>query len=451
VAADVKSAQREFGAILGEDRLADDPAACAACAVDGKVPWLVLYPSTAEEVAAVLKSAAGRGLAVIPFRNRTKLDIGNPPERYDIGLSLKEMNNVWQYEPADLTITAEPGMKFGDFQHLAAGQQLWLPLDPAGGAKASLGGILATNASGALRQAYGSARDMVLGMKIATTEGTIIKTGGRVVKNVAGYDLGKLLLGSYGTLGVIVEASLKLYPLPARRATFVLRTGNLGIARDVRRRILGSPLALLRLVLLDAAAARRLRAGTPLAAESREPEMWMEGGGSERVLERTRAVLEGLGREVGASTEAYPAEDAESVWSHASDFRRWIAETHPGAVVLRVSLPISRSEEFLSAAQQEAENAKTEMAAMSLAGVGAAHVALLNPAGAGDGEKLIRRLRQLAEELGGALVVEQCPLEWKARLDVWGEPRDDCGIMRKVKVAWDSKRILAPGRMIGRI
>lgn len=451
MATDVKSAQKEFAALVGEDHLSDDPATCAACAVDGSVPWLVLYPTTAEEVAAALKLAADRGLAVIPFRNRTKLDIGNPPRQYDVGLCLKGMNNVWHFEPADLTITVEAGMKLGDFQYLANRHQLWLPLDPAGGASASLGGILATNASGPLRHAYGSPRDMVLGMKIATAGGTLIKTGGRVVKNVAGYDLSKLLIGSYGTLGVIVEASLKLSPLPVQRASYVLRAGNLGIARDLRRRILASPLTLIRQVLFDEEAMRTLRAGTPLASEPRGPEMWMEAAGSERVLERTGAVLEKLGKEVGASAEVYRAEETASVWNRAADFRRWMGEAHPGAVALRVHLPLSQSEEFLSRAEQEAENAKARMATMSLAGVGIVQGAILDSDTSGERETLVRRLRQSAEEFSGSLVLEQCPLEWKARLDVWGEPQDDFDVMKKVKATWDPKGTLAPGRMIGRM
>src|SRR5438874_271420 len=136
-----------------------------------------------KEVAAVLQCAADHELAVLPCRNLTKIGIGHPPRRYDVALSLKEMNRVWYYEPADLVISVEPGMKLGDFQHFVGRHRLWLPLDPAGGARASLGGILAASSSGPLRSAYGTPRDMVLGMKIATTEGNVIKTGGRVGKN----------------------------------------------------------------------------------------------------------------------------------------------------------------------------------------------------------------------------------------------------------------------------
>src|SRR5256712_11472737 len=266
----VQPAQAGFAAVVGESRVISGAAECAAYAVDGKVPNWVVYPSSAEQVAGVLSHAAELGLAVVPSRNDTKIGIGNPPRRYDVALSLKEMNRVWHYEPDDLTITVEAGMKLGDLQHFLARRRLWLPLDPPGGPRASLGGILATNSAGALRLPYGSPRDLGPGMKIANTEGKLIKAGGRVVKNVAGYDLVKLLIGSYGTLGVIVEASLKLFPLPAERATFVASIRGLDSARELRRKILNSPLQPLRMALLDATAASISRAGPSLDTRSRE-------------------------------------------------------------------------------------------------------------------------------------------------------------------------------------
>src|SRR5208283_2789389 len=199
-----------------------------------------------------------------------------------IALSLRDMKRVIHYEPADLTVSVEAGMRFGDFQNLIGQSGLWLPLDPRGGADSSIGGIIAASAAGPLRQGYGGPRDMVIGLKIATTDGRIAKTGGRVVKNVAGYDLGKLLTGSMGTLGVIVEACLKLFPKPPERATFTMRAGTLGIARDLRRGILRSPLDPMRLVLLDAQAKALLEDSTQ-PPERPDAELWIELGGSHRV------------------------------------------------------------------------------------------------------------------------------------------------------------------------
>src|SRR5947208_16263939 len=208
------------------------------------------------------------------------------------------MNRVWYYEPADLVISVEPGIKLGDFQHFVGRHRLWLPLDPAGGARASLGGILAASSSGPLRSAYGTPRDMVLGMKIATTEGKIIKTGGRVVKNVTGYDMAKLLIGSYGTLGVIVEVSFKLYPQPAESATFVIPLASLDAARELRRKVQQSHVQPLRMLLMDRATAAAARAFSPWGEgdRSESSELFIEAGGSVNVIERCARGLDEMAR-----------------------------------------------------------------------------------------------------------------------------------------------------------
>ena len=439
----------EFASIVGESRVVSEASACAAYAVDGRVPRWVVYAPSAEQVAAVLHCAAEHDLAVIPCRNATKLSIGNPPRRYDVALSLKEMTRVWHYEPADLTLSVEPGMKLGDLQPFVGRQNLWLPLDPPGGSRASIGGILAANASGPLRLFYGTPRDMALGLKIATTEGKIIKSGGRVVKNVAGYDLMKLAIGSYGTLGVIVEASLKLFPLPVERATFVLPTGTLGIARELRARIVHSPLQPMRLVLLDAAAAGLVRAGSSPTAPVKEPEVWIEVGGSRRVIERYAREFEELGRAAGATVQRLETESAELGWGRIADFRSWLAESHPNPVILKATLPLASSEEFLSRAQQEAESEKLRLASFCQVGVGIVHLVFLEMPAAPAPVALLSRLRQAAVDLGGALGIERCPPEIKARVDAWGATGDDLEVMRKLKSAWDPKGILAPGRFVG--
>ena len=445
----VEVMRRELAVIVGTSRVVSDPIACAALSVDGKSPQCIVYPASAEEVAATLRRAAELGLGVIPCRNGTKLGVGNPPRRYDAALSLKDMNRVWHYEPDDLTVTAEPGMKFGDFQHFVGRHGLWLPLDPPGGARASLGGIVATNATGPLRLRYGAPRDMVLGMKIATVEGKVVKAGGRVVKNVAGYDIAKLLIGSHGTLGVIVETSFKLFPLPAERATFVMTAGTLGIARDLRRRILHSPLTPLRMVLLDARAAGLTVAGTPLERPVKEPEIWLEVAGSPRVMERCHRELADFAKAAGTPLRRLASEDAETVWARIADLQSWLPRRSSGVVILRALLPDAASEELLSRAEQEAENEKALLAGFAQLGVGVLHFCLLADAATPAVLGLIRRLRGAAESLRGVLIIERCHWDIKDRVDAWGSPGDDFAVMKKIKETWDPKGTLSPGRFPG--
>jgi glycolate dehydrogenase FAD-binding subunit len=445
----VESVHSELATLLGDSRMVSDPAVCAAWSVDGKIPQYVVYPTSAELVATVLRCAAQHDLAVIPCRNATKLGAGNLARRYDLALCLKEMNQVWHYEPADLTITVEPGMKFGDFQHFVGRHGLWLPLDPRGGARASLGGILATNSTGPLRLHYGTPRDMLLGMKVATSEGKVIKTGGRVVKNVAGYDLGKLLVGSHGTLGVIVEASLKLYPLPPQRATMVLGVGSFAAARELRRRLLRSPLAPLRAMLLDPSAAALVRGESREDGKNAEPEVWLELGASPRVIARCERELGELSRDIATRLSRWETWDAEPIWTRVADPCDWLQEDYPALVVLKAALPLAGVEDFLAQVHQEAEAEHSELAGFSQMGAGIVHLCVLAQKFAPEMEGSVKNIRKAAEGFGGSLVLEECPTELKSRVEVWGPVGDDFEAMRRLKAVWDPKGVLSPGRFMG--
>jgi glycolate oxidase FAD binding subunit len=286
---------------------------------------------------------------------------------------------------------------------------------------------------------------MVIGLKIATTDGKIAKTGGRVVKNVAGYDLGKLLTGSMGTLGVIVEASLKLFPRPPERATFALSIATLEIARELRRRILRSPLDPMRLVLLDASAAALMNDSVK-GPESDEMELWIEIGGSHRVIERCMLELRHLASAVGSTLAR--REDAEKAWERISNAARWLKPKYRDVTLLKASLPLAATEEFLSRAQLEASSEKIPLAGFALVGVGIVHLWALQEALGTNIGAWVARLRQAAKALGGSLVIEHCPTKLKGQVDVWGASGDDLGAMRKMKAAWDPQAVLSPGRFV---
>lgn len=437
----------ELAAIAGASHVTADEGICAQVTVGGKTPKVVAYPSSSEEVAEILRYASERGLAVIPCRNATKLSLGNPPRRYDIALSLKDMNRVWHYEPADLTVSVEPGMKFGDFQRFVGKDGLWLPLDPAGGAQASLGGILAANASGSLRIHYGTARDMTLGMRIATTEGKVIKTGGRVVKNVAGYDLTKLMIGSFGTLGVIVEASFKLFPLPLERATLVMTAETLDKVCLIRRAVQTSPMRPLRFVLTDSAMRNQLGISQSSAAPRGGLEFWIEFGGTKRVLSRCEEELKQIASRYGESVRSASEEPSgEDRWRRLSDLHTEVA-AKANDWLLKACLPISQVEEFLGQALRSLEphGPVIKICADPLAGIvrvwlSSSDKSLNDP---------VLKLRGIAGELGGSLTVEFSPAGATGTVDAWGATEDDFETMRKLKEAWDPKVVLSPGRFVG--
>jgi FAD/FMN-containing dehydrogenase len=266
-----------------------------------------------------------------------------------------------------------------------------------------------------------------------------------VVKNVAGYDLGKLFTGSLGSHGVIVEANLKLFPMHPARATFAFKTGTLEVARDLRRNILRSPIDPMRLVLLDAPALELFR---ELAHTPAKPgiELWIEVGGSHRVIERCLLELRHLATAAGATLER--RDDAEESWQKISNLAHWLQPKYHILAVLKAVLPIAAAEEFLRRAQQEASAAKIPLAGFAQVGVGIVHLCILQER-PGDGvAEFVLCVRQAASNLGGTLIVEHCGAELKRTVNVWGAQSDDLGAMHRLKSVWDPNAILSPGRFV---
>ncbi len=212
----------------------------ATHAVDGIIPVAVVAPESLESLSATVKMASEQGYAVIPRGGGTKMDFGLPPSRADIVVSLERLNRIVSHEPADQTATAEAGITMAGLQAGLGDRGQYLPLDPPHGHAGTLGGVLATNTSGVLRTSYGTARDMVIGARVVQADGTIVKSGGQVVKNVAGYDMNKMYIGSLGTLGILAEVTLKLQPLPAEGKMVVGSMPGISTATECALRIMDS-------------------------------------------------------------------------------------------------------------------------------------------------------------------------------------------------------------------
>ncbi len=247
--------------IVGESHIIQDPDQLKAYAIDGKKPKVVVTPATIDEVSRVVAYASQEHRAIVPRGNGSKMKMGGIPRKMDIVLSTRRLNRITDRDCENLTLSAESGLTLGEVQQGLAkvGKGYFLPLDPPFTDQATLGGIVATNSSGPKRLLYGSARDMMIGAKAVFPNGDIVVSGGKTVKNVSGYDMCKLLIGSYGTLGILCEMTFKLLPLPEKEATLGLSFAALEDADDFVRELRGGQLIPSSIEILNGLAVQKMR------------------------------------------------------------------------------------------------------------------------------------------------------------------------------------------------
>jgi len=452
----------QLSSLLGSDRLSTDAAATRPFRVDGVTPAAVVEPTDAKELAAIVQWARSHQVALLPATTGLYLPLGNPPAAIGVAVSLARLNRVLHYDPGDLTLGVEAGLPLAEMQKLLAGNGLFLPADPPYAGRAALGGLLAANASGPWRFAYGTWRDFVVGMKFVTGEGKLIKTGGRVVKNVAGYDLSKLLISSLGSLGIVTEINFRVFPQPRQTATFVAAFTEAHTALAMRDRIVHSVWQPQALELLSPEAARLLHS-TPLspvapATGSVIPsDHWslvVSVGGVEKVIQRYETDFSALARELkAASFTVHHQEEERALWAGVRDFLPRTRESNPATTVVKAALPLTQIGPFLGRGQQVAARYELAAAAGAHAGSGIAFLYLLPDPGMADAA---RRTAQAATEmihagnnLGGRVTIPWCPTEVKRDVNVWGPLRDDFPLMKKLKAQFDPDRILNPGRFVG--
>jgi glycolate oxidase FAD binding subunit len=402
------------------DRLLPDGVAVdtSPYVLDGLTPALAAFPSTAGEVASVLAAADEARAAVVPWGSGSHQGLGMPLSRYDLALDLRRLNRVVEYEPADLTVTVEAGIELDELQRVLAERGQWLPLSPPREPHATLGGALSINASGPDRYRYGTARDLLIGVTFALPNGELVKSGGRVVKNVAGYDLGKLQIGALGTLGVLAQATLKVAPLPARTEMAQV-DGPLPILMSITTAAIDRLLAIQGLLLYR-----------PAEATSWRLQVLLAGGAA--------AVARSLKDLSSIAADARLREPDQELSGPS------LLDLISGPVVARASLiPTVLPSVCEALAAQGAS-----VAAYPAAGIA---YASWTDAGSVDVGRLRSLRRQCVETGRGALVLERAPLALKRRFDVWGEPPSSFELMRRLKSELDPNHILNPGRYLGGI
>jgi glycolate dehydrogenase FAD-binding subunit len=423
-AAPCEDAISALRAVVGD---AHARAAEAADAIDGVFPRVVVEPGSVEEVSAVLRGARALGLAVVPRGSGTKLHWGAPPRRADLVLATSRLDRVLEHAAGDLVVTAQAGVRLATLQEVLAGAGQRLALDPPEPG-ATLGGIVAAGASGPCRHRFGTARDLLIGIRVVLADGTVAKAGGKVVKNVAGYDLGKLFTGSLGTLGVVVETTFRLHPRPADRLLVRQGLETPEAAGAAVQALLHSSLVPSAVELL-----------WPAEAGSGTLAVLFEGSPRSAISQAEAAASRLGGRGTILADEALELE-----WEKTT--------AHPFAAAdlgLKASAPPSDLPRVLRAVMTAAGKRSLGARMSGRAGTGVLHVGVTS----GDAEahaSLLAELRQVLLPFGASVVVVQASPELKRRVDVWG-PVGALPLMRRVKAQFDPDGRLAPGRFVGGI
>ena len=416
--------ESDFRAILGDQGVI---LATSADAIRNQQPKLILEPANELHLAAALRIANDANLAVIPRGGSTKQAWGNPPTRADIILSTKRLDKILEHVWSDMTVSVEAGCTVATLQQALAQHGQRLAIDLLWPSTATIGGILSTNDSGALRLRFGSLRDLVIGATIALSDGTLASSGGKVVKNVAGYDLQKLVTGAFGTLGVITRAVFRLYPLAKESRTISCLARDAAEAQRLLLAIQDSKLA-------HSALQVRCIENSPLQLDV--------------LFEATRAGLDAQTEKLKSLVAPVPTSQSDPpVWKARQELFTAARDDSNSCVLAKLSfLPT----EFAATMQHVARAATANQLSLNAVAqaFGIAIVLLRGPLA--NLRAALAAIRAERERSAGSVVVLHRP-EAMPQLDAWGTPGDSLPIMRAIKQQLDPKGTLNPGRFLGGI
>lgn len=422
--------------IVGPEQVTPAP----GLTVDGLPAPLAVAPATQDDVAAVLAAARQAGAAVTPWGGGTRQRLGPPPDQLDLVLRTARLTRIVEWEPADLTACLEAGLTLAAAQEALAAQGQQIPVEAPCPERATLGGLVATATVGPRRWRYGSWRDLVIGMRVALVDGSVIKSGGRVVKNVQGYDLAKLFTGSLGTLGVIVQVNVKLAPLPAARRLMAAR-GPLPAVTALLQEIAASTLRVATLDLLDEAAAHACGLDGPGAAG-----LVLLEGPSAVVDAHAQAVAHDAAGH-GLRCDAVDGPELDRVWRAWVDLAR-IDDLAPTEALLNVGARPVDVPAVIEAIAQAAEVHGLHARRWARAGNGLVSARLAADAGQAMG-LAAAQAALLARWPAVTLVAGDPAIERAAR--PWGQEPEGLSLMWAIKQRFDPERTLQPGRFVGGI
>ena len=450
---------------VGASQVIADPAVCSQYAVDEVVPSAVAKPSSAEQVVEIVRFAALEKFALIPCGHRTKLEIGMPPARYDIALDMTGLHQIAHYDPGDLTISVEAGANFNDLAAPLYKQKQFLPLSVPFYFESTIGGIIASGVDSSLRHSYGTARDFIIGAEFVDGTGRLCKSGGRVVKNVTGYDLHKLLIGSLGMLAVVTLLNFRTFPAAPVSRGFVLSfrapedalvSNNLIERSPVRAASVDLVNPELMQLFLEAEKNSPAPPAAPLQGKF-PVDCWhlcVSVEGNPEVCERASREF----AEFGASSTTKPAEFATLTESEGADLWHYLGqsiplllEACPSAAIFKISTLPTRLTPLLQRLRTVADQASLAHAVLARA-CGVLYFALLpdsdDPASFQHLAEAASRIFSLCASVDASATLPWCPTALKRTVNILGPPRPDFALMRRLKSAFDPQNIFAPGRLL---
>ena len=412
--------------IVGEEHARE---ATAEDSVDGVAPAFVVEPGSTEETSELMKFASAQDLTVAPRGGGTTMTLGNPPRELDLVLSTTRMNGVVEHVPGDQVVRVQSGIRMRDLQERLAGSDQMLGVDPPEeGEGATVGGVVATNSSGPRRYRYGTIRDLIIGITVVLADGTVAKAGGKVVKNVAGYDLSKLFTGSLGTLGVIAECNFRLHPRPEAARTVAVELPDTASAGGASQAILHAQLV-------------------PSAVELH----WSDE------MRSLTALIEGIpsGVEAQAETASHILGSFGEVRTLSDEEAASLGPLNPPGtaddeVAIKISAPPAELTGVLDSTLGACSRRGVTPRLTGHAGAGVTYVGLSG----GDEEahsQIVEELREIWLRRGGSVVVREAPPAFKERIEVWGPVGSRLELTRRVKEKFDPRGVLNPGRFVGGI
>jgi glycolate oxidase FAD binding subunit len=393
-------------------------------------PHYLVLPKTPSSLAQIVKYAGEHNLSILPCGSGSKLSWGGRLQDARLVVSTQNLNRIIEHAVGDLTVTVEAGVKLSDLQQVLKKTNQFLPLDPAYPDSATIGGIVATADSGSWRQRYGGIRDMVLGLSFVRADGQIAKAGGRVVKNVAGYDLMKLFAGSYGTLGIISEVTFRVYPHPDASGTIAL-TGEANAIATAAQIILKSGLTPTAAEVVSTASASNLGIGKEIGLMVRFQSI------AESVVKQI-AHIESIAQQLNLKTSFYSNEDETNLWQRWQQIMR--IPNSESAVTCKIGIMPNMAIKAL-----EQLNSWQGLGTINISsGLGRSHF-----------EKAelsqLEKMRSLLQNYRGFLTILEAPILIKQQIEPWGYTGNALEIMRRIKQNFDPNNLFSPSRFVGEI